>query len=331
MNHELYPFPEAWYFAGFSSELNPGRIKSRTFAGREIVLYRTQSGTAVAADAHCPHLGAHFGCGGEVRGEDLRCPFHGFRFDVAGNCSATEYGSNPPAKARLRTYPLQEMGGMVFLYFEQNGKAPDWRIPEVDSTGFSKMAHCAWRVRSHPQETAENSVDIGHFTAVHRYESVTMIEPVLAEGRTLTARYRVSRRARSFGRRGVFKMEYEAKVLGLGFSIVHAVIPEYGLEGLSYVMPTPVDGRFIDLTVGLRIKLNGNPGRIHPLLTLAPKPLAEMLALNFGFRAYKNDVKQDFKIWENKKYVPAPALAKGDGPVMTYRNWARQFYQQLSI
>src|SRR5262249_29526650 len=110
-----------------------------------------------------------------------------------------------------------------------NGKAPDWEISEIDHTGFTKLAHVTWRIRSHPQETAENSVDIGHFTAVHRYDRVTMIEPVRAEGKTLTLRDGASRRASAFGRRGVFNMEYEVKVLGLGFSIVRAVIPEYGL------------------------------------------------------------------------------------------------------
>ena len=330
MNCELPPFPEGWYLAGFSSQLKPGRIKPMTFAGREIVIYRTRSGKAVAADAYCPHLGAHFGHSGEVRAEDLRCSFHGFRFDTAGNCSATEYGSKPPPSARLRNYPLREMDGLLLIYFERNGKAPDWEISEIDHTGFTKLAHVTWRIRSHPQETAENSVDIGHFTAVHRYDRVTMIEPVRSEGKTLTVRYSASRRASAFGRRGVFNMEYEVKVLGLGFSIVRAVIPEYGLESLNYVMPTPVDGRFIDLTIGMRVKLNGKPGRIHPLLALAPKTLAGRLTLKLGFIAYKSDVKQDFKIWENKKYVTAPALAKGDGPVMKYRDWARQFYSEFS-
>jgi hypothetical protein len=45
---------------------------------------------------------------------------------------------------------------------------------------------------------------------------------------------------------------------------------------------------------------------------------------------YKDDIAQDFAIWENKRYVPRPILARGDGPIMLYRRWAAQFYEAPS-
>jgi len=45
-------------------------------------------------------------------------------------------------------------------------------------------------------------------------------------------------------------------------------------------------------------------------------------------REYKTDVYQDFKIWENKKYLIRTHLAPGDGPIGFYRLWARQFYNE---
>jgi hypothetical protein len=44
------------------------------------------------------------------------------------------------------------------------------------------------------------------------------------------------------------------------------------------------------------------------------------------FRGYKHDVRQDFKIWENKKYILQTPLADGDGPIVMYRKWAQKFY-----
>jgi hypothetical protein len=38
------------------------------------------------------------------------------------------------------------------------------------------------------------------------------------------------------------------------------------------------------------------------------------------------DLLQDFPVWENKAYLERPRLAEGDGPIMRYRRWARQFY-----
>ena len=37
---------------------------------------------------------------------------------------------------------------------------------------------------------------------------------------------------------------------------------------------------------------------------------------------------QDRAIWENKIWLPVPALAEGDGPIGRYRQWARQFYDR---
>jgi hypothetical protein len=42
---------------------------------------------------------------------------------------------------------------------------------------------------------------------------------------------------------------------------------------------------------------------------------------------YVNDVRQDYEIWANKRYVERPPLAEGDGPVPKYRRWAAQFYR----
>ena len=79
-------YPSGWYTAAFADEISPGEVATRTFMGREIVLYRTMSGELHAAEAYCPHLGAHLGRGGKVRGETIECPFHTFRFSADGKC-----------------------------------------------------------------------------------------------------------------------------------------------------------------------------------------------------------------------------------------------------
>src|SRR5262249_42051722 len=53
--------PTGWFAIAFARELTPGTVLSRTMMGRELVVYRTESGKIVVMDAHCPHLGAHLG------------------------------------------------------------------------------------------------------------------------------------------------------------------------------------------------------------------------------------------------------------------------------
>lgn len=74
-----------------------------------------------------------------------------------------------------------------------------------------------------------------------------------------------------------------------------------------------------------------NPGKINPMLRVIPKRVINKFLPKLSFRAFANDVSQDFKIWENKVYVSQPALAKGDGPIGRYRQWAKQFYSERQV
>ena len=45
---------------------------------------------------------------------------------------------------------------------------------------------------------------------------------------------------------------------------------------------------------------------------------------------FVGDVKQDFDIWSQKRYVDPPKVAIGDGPVGHYRRWCKQFYPETN-
>ncbi|HAP68965.1 MAG TPA: (2Fe-2S)-binding protein, partial [Flavobacteriales bacterium] len=104
----LHPYPDSWYVLGLSDEIKPGTLANKNLAGREIVLFRTESGKLHAIDAYCPHLGAHLGHGGTIEGEDIKCPFHGFCFNGAGECTKTGYGTKPPPTAKAKTWEVRD-------------------------------------------------------------------------------------------------------------------------------------------------------------------------------------------------------------------------------
>ena len=74
------PIPFGWFFVAYSDELAVGDVKPLHYFGRDLVLFRNESGQAGLLDAYCPHLGAHLGYGGEVQGDSIRCPFHAWAF-----------------------------------------------------------------------------------------------------------------------------------------------------------------------------------------------------------------------------------------------------------
>jgi phenylpropionate dioxygenase-like ring-hydroxylating dioxygenase large terminal subunit len=124
-----FPTPFGWYQVACSDELAPGSVVPLRYFGRELVALRTHSGRAAVFDAHCPHLGAHLGHGGRVEGESLRCPFHGWTFDVSGACVEVAYARRVPPGARLRAWPVVERNGLVMVWYHPAGLAPQWELP----------------------------------------------------------------------------------------------------------------------------------------------------------------------------------------------------------
>jgi phenylpropionate dioxygenase-like ring-hydroxylating dioxygenase large terminal subunit len=75
-----------WYVAGWNHELIDGKKLARTILERPIVLYRGESGKIVALDDRCCHRAAPLSMG-RIEGDDIRCMYHGMKFDPAGSAS----------------------------------------------------------------------------------------------------------------------------------------------------------------------------------------------------------------------------------------------------
>ena len=323
---ELYPYPAGWYCLTPSRDLPRGAVKAVTFAGHEYVVFRTQSGEVAAMDAYCPHLGAHMGHGGCVRGEQLECPFHGFRFDTKGQCVATAYGTEAPARASVEPLLVREQHGLVLAWHHPEGLAPTFEIPDLDHDGWRPALFRSMNLKSHPQETTENSVDLGHLSVVHGYANVENTRPIETSGAYLTLDYAITRHNPwKVGPQQV-RTEFRVHVHGLGVSIVDINVITFGFRFRLYILPTPErDGR-ITLRAGLEMKEIADLATLHPLARLAPSRLLHEIVQRSALSGIANDVGQDFAIWENKVYVDPPVLARGDGPIGRYRKWCRQFY-----
>ncbi|MDX2002486.1 MAG: Rieske 2Fe-2S domain-containing protein [Chitinophagales bacterium] len=322
------PFnPEGWYGLGFSSELKAGQVLIRKLMGQDIVLFRTQSGKAVATDPYCPHMGAHFGHGGTVEGENLRCPFHGFCFDTNGQCVSTGYGTKPNPKGRLKVWPFRERNGILLVYYHPLGMEPQWEVPELPEDNYRQPLFTTFDIDSHPQETSENSVDLGHLSIIHGYEGVETLKPLRTEGPYLTTKYKMVRSADFLGLKGSkITAEFEIHVHGLGYSFVDVSVPAKQMRTRHFVLATPVADGKIQLRIGLSLKHLENRSKVHPLMALLPTAVVNKIVESAAFKGFAHDVQQDFDIWQNKTYVHPPALAMGDGPVGQYRLWTKQFY-----
>jgi cholesterol 7-desaturase len=312
----LPPYPTGWYAFGLASELTPGAVLSRPFMGEDLVVYRTRSGIVRAVAPYCPHLGAHLGHGGWVDGELLVCPFHSFAYDHAGACVRTGYGTKPPAGARLAQRPVREANGLMLVW--HGAGTPSWDVPELDLDGWTPIRCRRFVLRDHPQETTENSVDLGHFAIVHGYRNVRMLRDAVADGPYLSTAFVAEHPLPPALPWQTIPFEFETHIFGLGYSLVNVRVARPRLKARLWVLPTPIDER--RLTLRLAASVRAKAGRVPA--SVVDGGLTQLVLWGFAHSA-----KADFPIWENKQYRERPALALGDGPIGLYRRWARQFYE----
>ena len=326
----LPPFPEGWYFVASRRTLEKEKLLRKTWLGEEIVVWSNEDGEVCVAEATCPHLGSDLGpeAGGQVRNGFLVCPFHGFEYDVTGRCVATPHAPAPDS-ARLGVFESREILGLVFAWCGNRGRPPQWDLPAPPPAGadWSEMEFWSVRFAGHPQETTENSVDLGHLRHAHGYESVRGVAPVSVDGAWLRSCFDF-KRTRTVAGIECFAYDVSAvtDVHGLGYSYVEVREHSIGMESRLWVLATPVDGEIVELTLVSQVRRLSLPKRPIAGMRFLPPRLRTRLMNRIIMAEQKRDVMQDVAIWGRKRYRPRPALCSSDGPIGTYRRYCEQFY-----
>lgn len=160
-----------WIPAVLSSEVPepdcpPVRVR---LLGENLVAFRSTDGKIGLVDRYCPHRRAELFWG---RNEEcgLRCVYHGWKFDVEGNCvdMPNEPGSsNFKDKVKLTAYPTYEAGGIVWTYMgtqEAQPPYPDYewlRAPETHVQLSKSYQGCNWL------QALEGGIDTSHSSFAH--------------------------------------------------------------------------------------------------------------------------------------------------------------------
>ena len=103
-----------WYVAAWSHEVTRDPV-ARVVCEQPIALYRTQDGTAVGLADRCAHRGYPLSAGRVIE-DSIECGYHGFAFGCDGICTRVPAQSTIPARAKVRTYPLHEKDGWIWVW-----------------------------------------------------------------------------------------------------------------------------------------------------------------------------------------------------------------------
>ncbi|MBS1836814.1 MAG: Rieske (2Fe-2S) protein [Actinobacteria bacterium] len=307
-----FPIPFGWFQVAWSADLAPGAVEPIEYFGRHLVLWRDESGAAHVNDAFCPHLGAHFGYGGHVNGNDIVCPFHGWRFDCDGRNTHIPYSQRTNKKACVEPLPVREVNGLIMAWYHPEGAEPTWEIPVVpefnDPDNFTAVETREYLIGAPWQDLAENGVDAAHFRYVHHTEEVPELESYETDGPLAKMRS-----IQKFPTpRGVVDGRIDADSFGPGFSVIRfSGIVDTFLMGCN--TPLTRNSCFMRFTFTVR-----NMGDEALNSTVGKAFVAEI----------DKQVQEDRPIWQNKAFLARPALADTDGPFTKFRRWASQFYAE---
>src|SRR6185369_13185744 len=225
------------------------------------------------------------------------------------------YTDKIPAKAKAGAYPVLERNGLIFVWYHEQGLAPDFEIPVIPQFGAddwtSSYDKYSWDVRTHPQDIMENAIDWPHFNFVHLMDAPKNRSHEFHDRMFKWAIWTRKDVQTMGGVSDEFSIQAENWGLGFDWLLYTGMFTTVIVAGL-----TPIDDTTTRIHFGVIGKKDGRTEE-------------ETRAL---LKAYMDDqslaIQQDFGIWEHKGFQIRPALCESDGPIGEYRKWTKQFYSK---
>ncbi|XP_077283555.1 cholesterol 7-desaturase nvd [Arctopsyche grandis] len=326
------PYPNGWFALLESVELKVGEVKQVDSIGENFAVFRTLDGKVHVTDAYCPHLGASLAVGGTIQGDCIECPFHKWRFNsTSGKCVSIPNIETVPRGVGLKVWTSIEIDEAIFVWYDKEGRSPDWEIPAVEDIKKGNWIYHArneFLISSHIQDIPENGADVAHLNAIHSDH--------LMAGKSLptTDCWNALGFHEWNGKWESTDIPHEARV-----SITH----EVKLFNRFTMIKFDVEARQIGASY-VQLKLSHRFGRVIFLQTVTPlEPLLQKVVhrvyapwyirplANFMMWGETVMFHRDVMIWNKKQFVHNPQLVKTDKCIKAFRSWFQQFYTENSI
>ncbi len=164
------PVRNAWYMCAWSADLGAGLLH-RKLLGENVLMYRREDGTPVLLGDTCPHRFAPLHKGQRI-GDSVQCPYHGLRFGPEGRCVHNPHGAGAiPAAARVRTWPVVERNGIVWMWSGEPQGADPALLPDYafldDRPEYAYTVGCTLTMQARYDLILDNLFDLSHAWFLH--------------------------------------------------------------------------------------------------------------------------------------------------------------------
>lgn len=314
-------FARGWHCLGLVKDFSDGRPHSITAFGQKLVVFQGDDGKLNVLDAYCRHMGGDLSQG-TVKGNEVACPFHDWRWGGDGRCKQVPYSKRAPRLARTATWPTLVQDGMLFVWNDPERKPPpeDVTIPRIEGATSDEWTDWHWYttvVNTNCREVIDNVVDMAHFFYIHG--SLPTQFKNIFEGH-VAIQY-----MNSAGRGDLQPLE-GPKMLGTT-SVAGYYGPSFMIDDLTYHYEN-IDHRTVLINCHYPIDENSFVLQ-YGIIVKKSEELTDELAMQTAVELgdfVKMGFEQDVEIWKNKARIDNPLLVEEDGPVYQLRRWYEQFY-----
>lgn len=155
-----------WHPVSRVEDIAAGRAKPIKIMNESLTLYRGENGKCHILAERCAHRMAPLSLGW-VEGDELRCAYHGWKYDATGQCTDQPAEPRPFCeKVRVQSYPVREYLGLVFTYLGEGTPPPLPETPEFEQEGYLHIVSSVqWPCNYYTQ--LDNALDYLHTAMLH--------------------------------------------------------------------------------------------------------------------------------------------------------------------
>jgi 3-ketosteroid 9alpha-monooxygenase subunit A len=322
-------FARGWHCLGLADGFRDGKPHPVDAFGTKLVVFADTAGALHVLDGYCRHMGGDL-TQGTVKGDQVACPFHDWRWGGDGRCKAIPYARRVPMRARTRSWVTCEQNGQLFVWHDEEGNPPipEQAIPEIPGIGDNQWSPWSWKSLliegANCRELMDNNTDMAHFFYVHFAYPTKFVN--VFEGHTASQFMESKARpdvhqsdkydidaallrssATYYG--PAYQIDYLENDFGNGFSVESVLV--------NCHIPVRQDAFLLQWAVAVK--------RIEGMSDSQTTDMASKFATHFG-----EGFEQDVAIWQSKVPVQNPLLCEEDGPVYQHRRWYDQFYVDVA-
>jgi cholesterol 7-dehydrogenase len=332
-------YPNGWFHVCYSDEVPRKQVKYVQQLGEHFAVFRGEDGEVHVLEAYCLHMGANLAVGGQVIGNCLECPFHGWRYRGSdGKCVTIPYADDPsqvPEIAKLKSWPCMERNDSVLMWYHAEGSDPLWEpeeMPQITNKEWTYQGQTTHYINCHIEEIPDNGADIAHFGHLH--------SPIIAAGTDIRSIFQKkwnifqhlwvaewAQMEEPNSHIGELRVAHDLGFLSwkLPFTRTNVVVHQVGPGLVNLHFKTPFgDVAIVQSVTPVEPMVQRMLHRVY-CSRFVPTFVAKIILYVEALQ-----VDRDVMIWNNKMWRNKPLFMKEESMMVKHRRWYSQFYSKNS-